>query len=276
MTVKYEAEQYIHEQVPIKIYNHRLEREMIYTVQHWHNSIELNLVSTGCMVYTVNGRRKTLRDKEVILINSGALHSAVGGENVSVFEGVTVLISKPFIDSWLGPDILLQLPEDPDVQKSLICIIEELGRLERADNPHRKIMEMEQLFRLMGILAQCCVQSATHLRKGSDRSVDRVKQVVNYLNIHYKEDLSLNGVAEVFGCTPQYLSRSFKEHIGTSFYRYLQNVRLMNTMNQLQDRKDITLLECSLENGFLNSKSFIQTFKEHYHCTPSQWRRDNP
>jgi len=276
MMSQYEKEQYIHEQVPIKVYTHKLYREMIYTLQHWHNSIEIDISTRGSLTYTVNGRRRELSEESVILINSGHLHSAIRVGDLDVFEGVTVLISKPFIDSWLGTDAILEIPEDPSVVQSVVRTVKRLGEIDRSGDPNKKLLEMEQLFRLMVIFAEKCVQVSGQQRKLSDRSVDRIKQVVNYLNIHYKEDLSLNQVAEVFACTPQYLSRTFKEHIGTPFYKYLQHIRLMNTLNQIKDEKDTPLLECALENGFLNNKSFIATFKEYYNCTPSQWRKNNP
>lgn len=276
MVTRYEKEQYIHEQVPIKVYTHRLFREMIYTVQHWHNSIEINIATRGSLTYTVDGQRRELPEGGVILINSGLLHSAARVGNLEVFEGVTVLISRPFLDSWLGENTRLEIPEDPDVIRQIVRAVKQLGEIDCSSEPNKKLLEMEQLFRLMVVFSQHCVRDTGSQREFSDRSVERIKRVVNYLNVHYKEDISLNQVAEVFACTPQYLSRTFKEHIGTPFYKYLQHIRLMNTLNQIKDEKDTPLLECALENGFLNNKSFIATFKEYYNCTPSQWRKNNP
>ena len=85
--------------------------------------------------------------------------------------------------------------------------------------------------------------------------------------------MDLAGVAAHFNYTPTYLSRMFKEHVGRNFYQYLQNVRLMNCVEEMKDDDNVRLMECALNHGFPNAKSFIQTFKKTFGCTPSEWMK---
>lgn len=201
MLNQYEPEHYIHEQVPMEVYVHHLARETIYTVQHWHNSVELNLVTNGRMMYIINGRQFPRQKGDLILINSGDLHSGTWIEKNDIFEGVTVLISKPFLDSWLGEHTWLRLPEDPSVCGRIAETMEKISQIDRSADPYNQLLAMEQLFRLMVILGKSCICEAGD-RGSSEQAMDRIKGVVRYLNIHYKENLSLSEVAEVFGCTP--------------------------------------------------------------------------
>lgn len=132
---------------------------------------------------------------------------------------------------------------------------------------------METLFVLVRLLREYCVIERTEKQGKKQKGIENIKNIVNYVDEHYKENISLNQVAEKFHYSPAYTSRLFKEHIGYNFYEYLQDVRLLNTVEQLKKFPDILLLDCALENGFPNVKSFITRFKKIYNCTPSEWRK---
>lgn len=52
----YEKEEYIYNQIPIRIYNHSIEKEEIHTPLHWHRSIEIDLVLEGRIILKIDGK----------------------------------------------------------------------------------------------------------------------------------------------------------------------------------------------------------------------------
>lgn len=268
----YENEEYVNHQVPIRIWNHVYEKTDIFTRLHWHRSIELNLVTKGRIAFKVDGQTRIMQAGDVNLINSGVLHSNIWVDKNDYFEGVAVLISKSFLESWLEKDVYLQEPADPLIQKEISAVILELGHIKKKPDEVQKILLMEKTYRLLFYLKKYCIVPNYTASEKKNKAVENIKKVVNYIDFHYKENITLADAAGEVNYSTAYLSRLFKENIGYNFYEYVQLVRLTNATLLLRENKDILLIDCALECGFPNVKSFIATFKKQYGCTPSEWK----
>lgn len=269
----YEEEEYIYQKIPIRIYSHLLEKEQIYSPLHWHRSIEIDLAVEGRIVLVVDGKSKVMKEGDCEIVNSGELHSLTWVERDDSYKGITLLISKSFLDTWLGENIYLICSGNSKIQKQIRDILMEFGEIKESYGRFYKATLMELLFRLVRLLGEFCIDESVGKREKRGKGIDHIKNVVNYIDEHYQKNISLNSVAEEFHYSSAHLSRLFKEHIGYTFYEYLQDVRLLNTMEQLKKHPDILFIDCALENGFPNVKSFITTFKKTYKCTPSEWRK---
>ena len=143
---------------------------------------------------------------------------------------------------------------------------EKFGRvcrnLERNDN-------MEEAFRC---LEEICLSLCRDSGKTTGRDTLR-KQMVDYIAAHYQDDmLALETLAEHLDINYYYLSRLFKELLGTSFVRYLTAVRLEKA-KQLLEESDETIEQIAKATGFYRSDSLIRTFKKYYGITPSKYRK---
>lgn len=270
----YEQEAFVNEQVPIRIWNHVLDQTDIHSPLHWHRSIEIDIVISGRVEYKMDGQSQYLHTGDVLIINSGMLHSNHWIDRNDHFQGVTILISKSFLDMWLGKDVYLKVPEDMRKRKELFDTVIRIGQIEKENGAMKKIELMEVLYHLLLILGSECIEAEY---VGSDRktkTIDNIKKVINYIEQHYKEDISLASVAAQMNYSSAHLSRVFKENIGYNFHDYLQSVRIGNAVRMIMQNKDVRLMECAIENGFTNIKSFIEVFKKIYGCTPSEWRKE--
>lgn len=265
----YQSEDFIFNQVPVKVFNHCFDGTDIYTVLHWHRNVEFNLTTKGRIYLTIDGANEILNAGEWDVVNSGELHSNLWVSPEDHFEGVTVQISRSFLDHWLGEHTRFVRPVAPgaarEIENALLTFGEYHARGD-ADN----LEKMELLFRFLILLRKYCLAPDEGDKK-RDKTLSNIKGIVNYIDEHYQESLDLNGVAEEFHYTAAHLSRMFKEHIGYNFYTYLQSVRLMHCVEEMKSDPNIRLLDCAMNNGFPNVKSFIQTFKKSFGCTPSDW-----
>lgn len=268
----YEQENYSAAQIPVRIFNHWFEGEEIFTPLHWHRGVELNLVTKGRILYNVDGETREMRPGDWNIINSGELHANSWVSREDVFQGVAVIISRSFLDEWMGKDVYFAMPGNREIESEITEALRQLGALKKKEASFWRIAVMEKMYRLLYLLGKyCLVTNEATERKSS--TLETVKQILNYIDEHYKENVSLAVVAEQFHYSTAHLSRVFKEHIGSNFYDYLQNVRLLNVVNDIKNDQAALLTDCALENGFPNVKSFINTFKRMYGCTPSQWKK---
>jgi AraC-like DNA-binding protein len=265
----YESEAFIYNRVPVRIFNHKYSGTDIFTSLHWHRNIEFNLTTGGRIRMNVDGTNINLFPGDWCIVNSGELHSNHWIEPEDDFEGVCVQLSKSFVDRWIGDGAYFVVPEDEEVRKRITSMIEEFGRYKLEKKEDLQLMEL--VFSFLNLLKDHCIsKDDTDNHKKSEGDAN-IKAIINYIDENYTEQLDLSGVAEQFGYTPTHLSRMFKEHVGRNFYQYLQNVRLMHAVEEMNDDENVRLMECALNHGFPNVKSFIQTFKKTFGCTPSDW-----
>ncbi len=106
----------------------------------------------------------------------------------------------------------------------------------------------------------------------SIKHFDRLSNIINYLHANYDQEIMLQDLAEKEFLSVPYISRFFKKYIGTSFKEYIIRIRLEHAVKDLL-YTDKSILRLSLDNGFPNTKSFLDAFKENYNVTPSLYRK---
>lgn len=102
----------------------------------------------------------------------------------------------------------------------------------------------------------------------------RFSEIIIYLKQHFDEPITLDDVANHFYLSPSYFSRYFKQQLGIGFSRFLMNIRLEHSIKDLLYSKD-SITYISMKNGFPNTKSFTNLFKEVYGETPHSYREKN-
>lgn len=111
------------------------------------------------------------------------------------------------------------------------------------------------------------------LRKGTDDDHrDRVEAAKTYLAGRLGERVTLDDVARAVYVSPFHLSRVFHESTGVPIHRYLTQLRLRSSLEQLTDgANDLTAL--ALELGFSSHSHFTDTFRREFGHAPSDVRR---
>ncbi len=109
---------------------------------------------------------------------------------------------------------------------------------------------------------------STYLQGGSPVKYE----VVEYLNRHYREPLSLESISTAFGITPVYLSAWFKKNIGINLTAYLSGIRMEAAKKYLAEEKHIKIHELAEKVGIPSVSVFIRQFKNYTGSTPDQYR----
>lgn len=104
-----------------------------------------------------------------------------------------------------------------------------------------------------------------------DKNRKLLGQVQGYLAEHYAQDISLEAVAELLDFSPYYLSKLFKNTVGTSFIDYLTELRL-NAAKELLADPSLSAKEIGERVGYPNSNYFNKMFKKKTGFTPIEYR----
>ncbi|RWZ58589.1 AraC family transcriptional regulator [Halobacillus fulvus] len=95
---------------------------------------------------------------------------------------------------------------------------------------------------------------------------------IGALKESYREDWTLDQMAEVARMNKYQFAHLFKEEIGLSPYSWLQLYRLFRSQSSLIHSEQ-PILSIALEHGFKNVTSYNRLFKKVYRKTPSEFRK---
>ena len=127
------------------------------------------------------------------------------------------------------------------------------------------------LLMLADLIRYFSVYSLPGATAGTSQSNDTLREIITYVTEHYTEKLSLEDVANQVGFSREYFCRFFKQHMGITFLRYLNEVRISHA-GRLLTSTDMSISEVMTESGFTNQTIFNRLFKEIYGMTPRQAR----
>lgn len=91
-----------------------------------------------------------------------------------------------------------------------------------------------------------------------------------YLDEHYNQDIGLSELADRVGMSTAYLSVLFKTEVGTSYVKYLTDLRIKKAKKLLQDGYKVH--EVSELVGYNNYRYFCDIFKKHEGMTPNEYK----
>ncbi len=100
----------------------------------------------------------------------------------------------------------------------------------------------------------------------------QVRQVVDFIQAHLGEDLSLDALARQAGYSPYHFARLFRQTTGESPHHFLLHQRVERARCLLQDT-DMPLAQIASETGFASQSHLSLAFKRHFGFTPRAYRR---
>ncbi|MFQ9738569.1 MAG: helix-turn-helix domain-containing protein [Christensenellaceae bacterium] len=99
-----------------------------------------------------------------------------------------------------------------------------------------------------------------------------VYNAIVYINEHYREELSLQSVAEAVGCSYNYLSKAFFEEVGIRFSQYVNNYRMQKAVYLLLNG-ETSVTDIAYETGFSSVRNFNRIFLAAMGTSPTEFRK---
>lgn len=244
--------------------------------KHWHPTVELILILRGSVTAKVQGEVSHLREGDLLLINSNQIHELSGQDNCLA---LTVHLDMHKFDLPQAEADQLYFvcnsSKDPDQNRydnlrSLIALVVERNAAQAQDaaalydNKSFAYSMLKELTREF--------QAPRSTAPSQDKYLDRMNEIVRYIDDHYKEDLSLVQLASAVHLSPPYLSSLFSRYLDTTFSDYYNSVRLGHAVSDLTTTDD-SIDAIALNNGYANAQSFGRAFKAKYNTLPSAYRK---
>ena len=178
--------------------------------KHWHTSVEIFAVMEGSLTFYLNDEKHPLKAGELMIINSNEVHSIDSPE-----ENHTAVLQIPlkqFEDYFTAHRFIRFAGSIPEMDGKLSKLVREMYKLygKRGTGYEFKIRSFyyDVLYLLVNYyrLDEAGEQEVRHSRR-----LDALARITSYMREHYQEELKLAEVANMFGYSDAYLSRS-EEH----------------------------------------------------------------
>ena len=102
-----------------------------------------------------------------------------------------------------------------------------------------------------------------------------LQDAIHYIDLHFKEHIEQKDLAKRCGMTPFRFSRLFKQTYGVGFLEFVQRKR-MEKAEELLNNSEMPITSIAYAVGFQDPSYFARTFKQHFGCCPSDYRRAEP
>ncbi|WP_205472187.1 AraC family transcriptional regulator [Nocardioides sp. SYSU D00038] len=235
---------------------------------HWHDYYELSLVVDGRAEHVVNGRVGTLGPGDAFLLSPADFHSitSVGDEPLTCYNTV---IAAELMERQLDG---LGAPGPDDLPWHASGFDDTASDFERL----RRELEEPRLgsARLTEAIVACLVvelarRSGVAEPDGAPPLADAdLRAAVLHVDRHFREPLTLAGVAAVAHLSPNYFSERFRELTGTPFQSYLQERRLRFARSLLA-ATTLSVTEVCHAAGFNSLSHFGRAYRRQYGAAPS-------
>ena len=241
-----------------------------HSVPHTHNHLELFYIIGGKGQFLINDQLYPVNTNHLVIINPNVLHTEVS------------LNAQPLEYIVLGVDgIELSIS---DTSNGQFCILDHFESLDMASCLRNILREMEmkqpgyedicQAF--MEILIIRLMRS-TGLSVPSETSVVSTNRqcaaVRRYIDLHFKEALTLEQLAEEGHMNKYYLSHTFKKEYGVSPINYMISRRIEESKYLLAET-DLSMSQIAQLLGFSSLSYFSQVFRKTQGLSPMEYRHN--
>lgn len=248
---------------------------------HHHDFYELYYLVSGDVTYTIESRLYKVLPGDVLLISPRELHQVHIQAEHAAYERYVLWINPQLIGRLsagrtdlsqaldptrpgYGNQLRLQKPD----QEKIRSLMEQLYLESRETVFGSELLIESLMIQLLVTVNRLALREDCHFEDVS-RSSRAVSQVVEYINLHYSEDLSLDLLAEKFFISKYHLSHEFQRQVGTSVCRYIQKKRLQIARHLLsQGNKPNSVYSIC---GFGDYTGFYRAFRAEYGTSPREF-----
>lgn len=207
--------------------------------------------------YAVNGQLRRLARFELVL-NHFTKQVREGGETLTTFlkELPEVFVKENFdlkdAVQLLNHAFLLAGERDSGIFWDTDSLLSEFAHFRNACDFLLSLFEKEK----------CAASEGVN---------EGFRHLLDYINQHYTESLSLSTLATEYYLNFSYASSLFKKTTGQTFSEYLTELRMKRAKDLLADPA-MSISEVGTQCGYEDSYYFSKVFKKRYGVTPSAYR----
>lgn len=239
---------------------------------HSHSHYEIYFLSKGSRTFFLANAMYTLSAPTLVVIPPRTIHKTEGGS----FERYNFNVSPNFLDPFqkevLEDKALQIIPLAPEEEKAYSSLVSKAYALNK-DERHAELMLKALFSYAICLLREAGTKRLLPKAAAKQAIPSLVLKVIDYLNAHYNEEITLDYLAETFFVSKATLIYNFKKHTGHTLIDYLLTVRITKA-KQLLVSSNKGIREISELCGFSSANYFGLIFKKRENLSPAAYRKN--
>ena len=197
-----------------------------------------------------------------------------------VLQSYSVINNDPFLKYWCHFHIVtgdinlfnvIKVPFFKDVKDIdyVVGLFQKIILLYNSTELTAKLKLKSELYALISYFFDSTDENLISVRTSS--KLTQLSSIVDYINNHLSEDITIQGISESAYLHPNSLARLFKEQMGISPSQYIHMKRIEKA-KALLSSTDMLVSEVAYNAGFRDQFYFSKYFKTNVGFTPSEYR----
>ena len=225
---------------------------------HSHNAYELYFLVEGERYLYVDGSFYKLSAGDAFIAAPGVMHRTLDeGGGYSKF---VAMLPKSLVPSSFTDSVKIVKVGEADAEALASDILLASGETDDA----RRLFTVTRLLSLVLSLPSCAERTV------ESPVIGRVGVILDYIESHFTEKISLTSLAERFYISEYYLCRLFKEYTGRTFNDYVNSLRVERAKLLLSE--GVSVGRVWRRSGFGSESSFTRVFRERCGVCAREWK----
>lgn len=227
-------------------------------VPTFHNSIELIVVTGGVFEVYLNHEWREFEKGSVIYIDKLTPHATRATKRLDELEVYALVITLPYLSVISELEDMTfdtVLPHNDGFYE--LALFLKWG-YDQFPSMNRE-MKCGFAAMLFGILKKHYQMK----RRESQRQMKLLFGVMEFINENYRENITLDMLAQKFGYERTYLSKIFNRFLGMNLREYLNRCRVSMVNSHKKTNPELTLLQIAEQCGFDSPNTFYRAYKKY-------------
>lgn len=239
---------------------------------HSHNDYEILLFLEGDVDYVIEGKVYSLSPGDIILIRKHQLHRPYHN-TPKKYRRIVINITHDFFtenncleyeEQFINESLKLDNKISSYIAKKS-GIYDALLRLEKYTDNFSKEASPVYISSIMEILY---LLSELDTFSEAEKTNPHFSRVMDYINEHFCEDVTLELLSEEFFISKYHLCRLFRKKTGLTFHQYLNRKRLDKSQELIKGGKSIT--DAAIMSGFKSYAAFYRVYVKEFGLSPKE------
>ena len=243
---------------------------------HFHEFDKLVILLTGSVDYLVEEQRYALPPWSVLLVRHHAIHKAIIDRSLP-YERIILYLDRHYFERAFPGAGLMDCFDQADRRRRHLLTAgeDQLSELRAAIDAYERAAGDTRVG-AQTMRETLIIQLLIHVNRLHEAAPERldqqgdpkVRQVLSYINEHFRESLSVEALAERFYMSPYHFMRLFKAQTGSTVHAYIRQKRLMNAARLI--REGTSAARAAADSGFGDYSAFHRAFKESFGVSPGK------
>lgn len=230
---------------------------------HWHNYFEIEIITGGSGRHVYNGTEYTLSQGDAYILTPVDFHEIPTANGLRIINVSFDSIRLP--ENISLSDIIKRQKFEKNEYERFICAAN-LLKYECENNGNCINQLLEYILSFFVRENKNRLQNPLH-----QEYLSGINKAISYIELHFREKISLNQIAKLSGYNPTYFSELFCKVTGETYIERLQALRINYAKMLLAN--GISVSDACFASGFGSLSNFLSTFKARCGQTPSEYRK---